>query len=73
MHETFTEAQLRFNDLNLPCPADLTLAALLRAQNVNPDQVATAVNGTFIPRAQREDMLLSPGDSVLTFQAIVGG
>lgn len=64
---------LRFNEQSLPCTEDLTLAALLTAQGVNAEQVATAVNGEFIPRAQRASTLLQPGDTVLTFQAIVGG
>jgi len=64
---------LHFNDLTLPCPAGLTLAALLSAQRVDAEQVATAVNGTFVPRTQRETTVLKPGDTVLTFQAIVGG
>lgn len=64
---------LYFNDLTLPCPPGLTLSALLIAQKVNAEQVATAVNGTFVPRTQRETTMLNPGDTVLTFQAIVGG
>jgi sulfur carrier protein len=64
---------LRFNDLTLACPEGLTLAALLTQHVVNAEQVATAVNGAFVPRSQREATVLSPGDTVLTFQAIVGG
>jgi sulfur carrier protein len=64
---------LQLNDLTLPCPDGLTLAALLTEQGVNADQVATAVNGEFVPRALRESTTLAPGDTVLTFQAIVGG
>lgn len=64
---------LNFNDLTLPCPEGLTLAALLASQQVEATQVATAVNGAFVPRSQREATVLSPGDTVLTFQAIVGG
>ncbi len=64
---------LTFNDLTLPCPDGLTLAALLDAQRVDAIRVATAVNGAFIPRPQRATTLLQPGDTVLTFQAIVGG
>ena len=64
---------LHFNDLTLPCPDGLTLAALLESQQVDATQVATAVNGTFIPREQRSATPLSNGDEVLTFQAIVGG
>lgn len=64
---------LTFNDLSLPCPEGLTLAALLAAQGVKAEQVATAVNGEFVPRTQREVTVLQPGDTVLTFEAIVGG
>lgn len=64
---------LTFNDLHLHCPAGLTLAALLAEQGVDAGQVATAVNGAFVPRTQREATVLQPGDTVLTFQAIVGG
>ena len=64
---------LTFNDLTLPCPDGLTLAALLTAQGVQPEAVATAVNGEFVARDQRASQLLCAGDTVLTFQAIVGG
>jgi sulfur carrier protein len=64
---------LQLNDRSLPCPDGLTLAALLTEQGVDAEQVATAINGEFVPRAQRQATLLNPGDTVLTFQAIVGG
>lgn len=64
---------LRFNDITLPCPEGLTLAALLTEHGVNAKQVATAVNGAFVPQAQRANTRLKPGDTVLTFQAVVGG
>lgn len=67
------EAPLRFNDHTLPCPEGLTLAALLHRQGVTGDSVATALNGAFVPRALRGATPLKPGDTVLTFQAIVGG
>lgn len=75
MPETLShaEAQLRFNELTLPCPKDLTLAALLDAQGVASNQVATAVNGEFVPATLRASTALQSGDTVLTFQAIVGG
>ncbi|HAX18963.1 MAG: sulfur carrier protein ThiS [Hydrogenophaga sp.] len=64
---------LQFNDITLPCPEGLTLAALLEAQEVDANQIATAVNGEFVPRALRAQTWLAAGDTVLTFQAIVGG
>lgn len=35
--------------------------------------VSTAVNGQFVPRSQRSTTQLQDGDTVLIFQAIVGG
>ena len=64
---------LTFNELTLPCSEGLTLDALLVAQGVQAEKVATAVNGVFVSRDQREATVLNPGDTVLTFQAIVGG
>lgn len=64
---------LRLNDRTLPCPAGLTLAALLSTQAMDPERVATAVNGEFVPRSRRAATVLQPGDTVLTFEAIVGG
>ena len=73
MPEILHEATLRLNEQTLPWREGLTLAALLGDQQVNAEQVATAVNGAFVPRTQREGTVLQPGDTVLTFQAIVGG
>lgn len=64
---------LHLNDLRLPCPNGLTVAELLRQQGLDDAALATAVNGHFVPRVQREQHTLQAGDQVLTFQAIVGG
>jgi sulfur carrier protein len=64
---------LNFNGADLPCPDGLTLAQLLDEQGLEADTIATAVNGAFVPRALRATTPLQPGDTVLTFQAIVGG
>lgn len=57
----------------LPAAMPDTLADLLAALGVAPDAVATAVNGQFVPRDRRADHRLHAGDSVTTFQPIVGG
>ena len=57
----------------LPTAMPATLADLLAALGVAPDTVATAVNGQFVPRDRRTDHRLHAGDSVTTFQPIVGG
>jgi sulfur carrier protein len=50
-----------------------TLAALITLLGQTPAALATAVNGSFVPRAQREACHLQPGDAVTTFQPITGG
>ena len=57
----------------VPATLPETLADLLAALGVAPDAVATAVNGQFVPRDRRADHRLHAGDSVTTFQPIVGG
>jgi sulfur carrier protein len=49
-----------------------TLAGLLATLGHAPQAVATAVNGDFVPRADRGHVLRA-GDVVIVFQAIVGG
>jgi sulfur carrier protein len=54
-------------------PAGCTLEMLVREQGVEPHEVATALNGEFVPRALRSTRLLKPGDVVTCFRPIVGG
>ena len=50
-----------------------SLADLVALLVDSPHALATAVNGAFVPRTQRDVTVLQPGDTVLTFEAIVGG
>lgn len=54
-------------------PAGTSLAELVCSLGHSEQAVATAVNQSFVPRAQRAATLLRPGDQVLFFQPIVGG
>jgi sulfur carrier protein len=54
-------------------PPGTTLASLVESLGHVPNKVSTAVNGIFVPRAQRPTCLLQEGDAVLLFQPIVGG
>jgi sulfur carrier protein len=55
----------------------LTAAELLRqaglADEGQTTRIATALNGQFLPRAQRAATPLQAGDALTTFAAIVGG
>jgi len=52
---------------------DATLADLVAALGQEPQSLATAVNGEFVPRAARANLQLRDGDAVFTFQPITGG
>lgn len=54
-------------------PVGSTLAALVASLGHGPADVATALNGDFVPRSEREARRLADGDAVLLFQAITGG
>jgi sulfur carrier protein len=56
-----------------PWREGLSIAALLTEQGRAPDAVATALNGVFVPRGQRAETLLRPGDELTLIQPITGG
>jgi sulfur carrier protein len=64
------EPLVYLNGTPQPWVPGLSVASLLR-----PDQgqVATALNGEFVPQSARPQALLQPGDQVTVFTAIVGG
>jgi thiamine biosynthesis protein ThiS len=70
LSNTFT---LTLNGEPQACPPGTTLADLIERQHIAPDAVATALNGTFVARCLRAQQALQAGDSVTTFQPIVGG
>ncbi len=53
--------------------AGSSLADLVVELEHEEKAVSTAVNGEFVPRSQRSSTALQDGDTVLIFQAIVGG
>ena len=64
---------IRLDDRPHRVAAGTTLAALVEALGHRPADVASAVNGAFVPRAARAGRVLEGGDAVLLFKPIVGG
>lgn len=65
--------ELRLDERPHRVPAGTTLAALVEQLGHAPPAVGTALNGSFVPRAERAQRVLRAGDAVLLFQPIVGG
>lgn len=51
----------------------MALADLVASVTDDPQSLATAVNGEFVPRDARAELQLQEGDAVFTFQPITGG
>ena len=67
------DIELRLDDRPHRVPAGTTLAGLVERLGYRPADVASAVNGAFVPRAARAARELAAGDAVLLFKPIVGG
>ena len=65
--------EIRLNGATLQLEDGTTLAALIASLGPTPAALTTAVNGDFVPRAQRLACCLQPGDAVASFQPINGG
>jgi sulfur carrier protein len=53
--------------------ANATLADFIATLGEQPQALATAVNGEFVPRESRTQLTLRDGDAVFIFQPITGG
>lgn len=74
---THDALNLTLDGQGITAPAGTTLAELLARHPASAglahENYASAVNGQFVPRAQRMSHTLRDGDAVTLFQAIVGG
>jgi sulfur carrier protein len=65
--------QITLNGEPRSVPESVTLADLVAELGQQPQTLATAVNGEFVPRSARATVQLREGDAVFTFQPITGG
>lgn len=66
-------SEFTLNHQPQPWREGLTVAGLLAEQGRAADAVATALNGVFVPRAQRAATPVRPGDELTLIQPITGG
>lgn len=65
--------EIKFNDTPVSLTEGSSLADALAQQQIPTAGIATALNGTVIPSAQRAETILKDGDSVLIIKAFYGG
>jgi sulfur carrier protein len=65
--------RITVNDQPRDLPEGATLAALLEALALGGQRVALEVNGTIVPRSQRDSHALREGDRIEVVTAIGGG
>lgn len=70
---TETTIEIELNHAPARVDADIALDAALQAWGYDLDQVAVAVNETFVPRDQWSEHRLREGDRVSVLGRIVGG
>ena len=68
-----TTVHATINGVLRELPDGTTLAQLVELLGEAPADVATAINGEFVPRGSREMQALRHGDRVVCFKPIVGG
>ncbi|MEP6501889.1 MAG: sulfur carrier protein ThiS [Betaproteobacteria bacterium] len=66
-------ASVKVNGHPHPWRLGLTVADVLAERDTDGASVATAVNGSFVPREERAETPLWPDDTLIAFSAIVGG
>jgi len=65
--------QIFINDEPVECPEKSTLSDLLLQQNIQPVNIAIALNDRVIPKTQWEQTEIPSGGHILIIKAVQGG
>lgn len=65
--------QIEINDKKIVCDDGLTLAEVLRQQNVQTTYVAVALNLTVVPKTEWENTVITDGSKIIIIKAVQGG
>ncbi|MCM1504699.1 MAG: sulfur carrier protein ThiS [Muribaculum sp.] len=61
------------NDKKMEVPDNTSLQGALNLAGINPDGIATALNGEVVQLIDRDSTMLKDGDSILVIQPYYGG
>ncbi len=65
--------QITINDKATDVPAGASLQYVLELAEINTKGIATAVNGTVIPRDKRNAHIIGENDKIIIIKAFYGG
>lgn len=65
--------EITINDKNVSLPNGATLQEALSQEGINPQGIATAVNGVVVASNERVSYQLNDGDAVIIIKAFYGG
>lgn len=61
------------NDVSLALPDGASLADALAEKSIEPNGIATALNGKLVPAVRRSETELHDGDKIVIIKAFYGG
>ncbi len=64
---------ITINDKKMEVPDNTSLQGALNLAGVDPEGIATALNGEVVQLVDRDSTILKDGDSVLVIQPFYGG
>lgn len=65
--------QVFINDSPIECKEQLSLAQLLSVQQIQPVNIAVAIDNTVIPKAQWDTTIIQENNRIIIIKAVQGG
>ncbi len=65
--------QIFINDIPVECQSGISLTHLLALQDIQPLNIAIAIDNTVIPKTQWETTFIREGSHILIIKAVQGG
>lgn len=65
--------QIFINDTPVECPENTTITQLLVQQEIQPVNIAVAINDSVVPKANWDTTVLKDGSRIIIIKAVQGG
>lgn len=65
--------QIFINDTPVECPENTTITQLFVQQEIQPVNIAVAINDSVVPKANWDTTVLKDGSRIIIIKAVQGG